>query len=89
MKIQKQTDEVEIQIKGGNKAKTRVLKLLSDTEGEIYTELGEYSMSDNDDGVDVYIGNPHLVIPIDNLSNVDMGYGEYLSKKRNKNYLSS
>jgi diaminopimelate epimerase len=85
LKIQKQTDEVEIKIKGGNKAKTRVLKLLSDTEGEIYTELGEYSMSDNDDGVDVYIGNPHLVIPIDNLSNVDMGYGEYLSKKRDKN----
>jgi diaminopimelate epimerase len=85
LKIQKQINEVEIKINGGNKAKTSVLKLYSDTEGEIYTELGEYSMSDNDDGVDVYIGNPHLVIPIDNLSNVDMGYGEYLSKKRDKN----
>jgi diaminopimelate epimerase len=85
LKILKQIDEAEIQIKGGSKVKTKILNLYNNTQGEVYAELGEYSMFDNDDGVDVYIGNSHLVIPIDNLSNVDMGYSEYLSKKRDKN----
>ncbi len=85
MQILKGKKTTEIQNIGGSRVKTIVLETNNSLKGEVYAELGEYSIEQNDDGVDVYIGNKHLVIPFDNLSNVDMGYGKYLSEKRDTN----
>jgi diaminopimelate epimerase len=85
MYILKEKKEVEVQITGSNEVKTTVLSNNSPLSGTVYAELGEYSRVQNDDGMDVYIGNKHLVIPFDNLSDVDIAYGKYLSEKRDTN----
>lgn len=85
IKILKGEDKLEIKIVGGNTSKVKILSFDGLMSGSVYASLGPCSTTDNDDGVNVKIGNEHLVIQLDNLSNVDMGYGRYLSEKRKLN----
>jgi diaminopimelate epimerase len=85
MKILHNKNEVNIQVVGGNTTYTKLIESSGNSFATIYAELGKYTVNQNDDGYLVKIGNKHLVIVVDNIKNVDMGYGEYLSKKHNIN----
>ena len=78
-------NESKISIVGGNMTSTRVEKMYDEVSGLVYAELGQYTVSQNDDGYIVEVGNKHLIIELDKISDADMGYGEYLSKKLNLN----
>lgn len=78
-------NECIIKVVNGNKTHTRIEAMFNKNSAVVYAELGKYNVSENDDGDIIEIGNKHLVIVIDNIQNVDMGYGEYLSRKQNTN----
>jgi diaminopimelate epimerase len=81
MKILYKKNKLNIEIAGGNKIQTEVVKLYDRTAGQVYVDLGKYKLSEREEGDIIEIGNRHLVIEVDNIRNADMGYGEYLSKK--------
>ena len=85
MKVLYNKDELKIKVIGGNLTYTKVKKMYNDISGLIYAELGPYNVTQNDDGYLVEIGNKHLIIELDKISDADMGYGEYLSKKLDLN----
>lgn len=78
-------NESKVTVIGGNMTRTRVEKMYDEVSGLIYAELGSYKVSENDNGYIVEIGNKHLIIELDKISDADMGYCEYLSKKLNLN----
>lgn len=85
MKLLHKKNRLNIDIAGGNRIQTKVVELYSRTAGLIQVDLGQYKLSERDEGDIVEIGNRHLVIEVDNIRNADMGYGEYLSKKLDLN----
>lgn len=85
MKILYDKNELKVQVIGGNLIYTKVKKMYNKIRGLIYAELGPYNIMKTDDGCIVEIGNKHLIIELDKISDADMGYGEYLSKKLDLN----
>ena len=85
MKILHDKNELKVQVVGGNLTYTKVNKMYNKMRGVIYAELGPYNIIQTDDGHIVEIGNKHLIVVLDKISDADMGYGEYLSKKLDLN----
>lgn len=78
-------NECEITVIGGNIVHAKIEKLDNKTSGRVYVTLGKYKVEKNDVGTFVKVGNTHLVIVVDNIKNVDMAYGKYLSEKYDVN----
>lgn len=85
MKILYKQDKAKIQVVGGNLTYTKIKTLYNDTSGLVYAGLGQYNLTQTNDGSIVEIGNKHLIIEIDKIENSDIAYAKHLSEKLDLN----
>ena len=86
MNILYQKDTTQVKMPDGQINKTKIIQKNTSYESLVYAELGKYTMTQlSPDIKKISIGNQHLVIEVDNITNIDIAYSKYLSTKHDAN----